>query len=278
MKTYHDIQGDGGSDVIGQVKARQQAIDTALAGVRHVLAVGSGKGGVGKSTVTSGLARSFQRRGWRVAVLDGDLNGPCQARLLGVEGQPWVPGEGGLSMPRSAEGIGVVSFGSLLPEAQPLDFDSVSKGEEHTWRATREFAMLAQLLGSMRWGELDLLLFDLPPGSERTVQFADFLGARASFVLVTIPSDLSRGVVARSISALRASGGRLLGYVENMAGYYCHGCGQVKPLFPSAGPPLKTDKLGEIPFDPEWASTDDGVSPGLEATAQQIHDLLEASS
>lgn len=276
MKTYQDIQGDGGSDFVGQIEARQQAIEKALSRVRCVLAIGSGKGGVGKSTVTTGLARTLRRRGLRIAVLDGDLNGPCQARLLGVEGRPWLPGDDGLLMPRSLEGIGVVSFGSLLNEAQPLDFDSVSQGEAHTWRTTREFTLLAQLLGSVDWGELDMLLLDLPPGSERTVQFAEFIGPRAAFALVTIPSDLSRGVVARSISALQACGGRLLGYIENMSGYYCHGCGEVKPLFPSNELELQATRLGQIPFDPALAQVGvDTATEPLEATADRILESLE---
>lgn len=280
MKSYQDIQGDGGSDFVGQVEARQQAIGQALRDVGRVVAIGSGKGGVGKSTVTCGLARTLRRRGLRVAVLDGDLNGPCQARLLGVEGRPWLPGEKGLLMPRSAEGIGVVSFGSLLTEAQPLDFDSVSQGDAHTWRATREFTLLAQLLGSVDWGELDILLLDLPPGSERTVQFADFMGARTAFVLVTIPSDLARGVVARSISALQASGGRLLGVVENMSGYYCRGCDEVKPLFPTAELQLQATQLGRIPFDPAVAAAvvdADSAADAFEATADRLLESLEST-
>lgn len=256
MKNYHDIIGDGGSNVVAQVESQQQAIQQALSDVRHLVAIGSGKGGVGKSTVTMALARALRREGHRVAVFDGDLNGPCQAQLAGLEVRPWIPTERGLEMPRSKEGIGVVSMGSLLEAARPMDFDSVASGEEQTWRGTREFAMLAQLLGAVHWGTLDFLLFDLPPGPERTRQFAQFLSTHAAtaFVLVTIPSDLSRGVVARSISALDESGGNLLGYVENMAGYYCRDCGAVRPLFPPSDIPLPIERLGAIPFDPYLAA------------------------
>ncbi len=263
MKSYHDIAGDGGSDVLGQVQARHRAIASALAGVGHLLAVGSGKGGVGKSTVTMALARSFARQGRRVAILDADFNGPCQARLCGLEGAPWVPGERGLVAPRRPDGIAVVSFGSLLAEAAPLAFETVSKGEQQTWRGTREFALLGQLLSAVDWGELDLLLVDLPPGAERTVQYAEYLApldapagratGRLAFVMVTVPSDLARGVVARSLSALEEAGGHLLGYVENMAGYLCRGCGAVRPLFPEPTVALDAPCLARLPFDPELA-------------------------
>jgi len=98
-------------------------------------------------------------------------------------------------------------------------------------------------------------MFDLPPGAERTVQYADFLGARTSFLLVTIPSEVSRGVVARSAAALSKAPNRLLGYVENMSGYYCRDCNAIKPLFaPSdASLSLEIPCLGTVPFDPELA-------------------------
>jgi ATP-binding protein involved in chromosome partitioning len=290
VKTYHDIAGDGGSDVLGQVAARQRAVLDALAGVRRILAVGSGKGGVGKSLVTFALARAFRRRGLRVAILDADLNGPSQARMAGLEGAPLVPKDGRLALPRRPDGIGVVSLGSLLPAGLPLAFDTVSRGEQQTWRATRELALLLQLLSSVRWGELDLLLVDLPPGAERTVQYAELLaplsgagpadaaeeagdagellaprsrggpadaafeaGERLAFVMVTVPSDVSRGVVARSLAALRETPAPLLGYVENMAGYSCSGCGEVRPLFPEPTVALDAPCLGRLPFDPALA-------------------------
>jgi len=272
VKSYGDIAGDGGSDVLGQVLAQRRSIADALAGVDRVLAVGSGKGGVGKSTLTMALAQALARDGAAVAILDADFNGPTQAHMAGLTGAPWVPGDDGrLALPRRPDGLGVVSLGSLLGAAQELAFDTVSHGEQHTWRATREFALLGQLLASVEWGRLDALLFDLPPGAERTVQYAQFfeatLGAgRAEFLLVTIPSDLARGVVARSLTALTATGSPLLGYVENMAGYFCAGCGEVKPLFPPSATELDAPCLGRVPFDPELAALcDRGFPPAAAA-------------
>jgi ATP-binding protein involved in chromosome partitioning len=285
MKTYHDITGDGGSDVLGQVQALHRAIADALSGVDHLLAIGSGKGGVGKSTVTMALAQSFARRGRRVAILDADFNGPCQARLGGLEDSPWVPGERGLVPPRRSDGIAVVSFGSLLAESSPLAFETVSQGEQQIWRGTREFALLGQLLSAVDWGELDVLLFDLPPGAERTVQYAEYLApldapagrltGRLAFVMVTVPSDLARGVVARSLAALEGARGRLLGYVENMAGYFCRECGEVRPLFPEPTVELGAPCLARLPFDPELAELcDRGWPEGAESEAAHRADEL----
>jgi ATP-binding protein involved in chromosome partitioning len=270
MKTYFDIEGDGGSNVIGQVVAHKEAIGRALSGIDHLVAVGSGKGGVGKSTVTMALAQALAARGKKVAILDADFNGPTQAHLAGLGETPWVPGPDGLTLPRRPDGVGVLSLGSLLAPGGELRFVTVSSGEQQTWRGTREFAMLGQMLASVEWGKLDVLLFDLPPGAERTVQYAEFLGDRVAFVLVTVPSELARGVVARSVTALEGVAGvTTLGYVENMAGYYCRDCGEIKPLFPRrAATPLALPCLGEIPFDPELAALCDRGWP-----ADAIRDL-----
>lgn len=267
MKTYFDIQGDGGSGILGQVHAFHGAIAESLTGVRRRVAIGSGKGGVGKSSVTMALAQVLRRRGQTVAILDADFNGPCQAQLAGLQGVPWLPGERGLVLPHRRDGIGVVSFGSVLAEARPTEFESVSRGDEFTWRATKEFTVFGQLLASVEWGELDFLLLDLPPGAERTLQFAEFLGAGTVFVLVTIPSDLSRGVVARSITALEKTGAQVLGYVENMAGYLCPGCTEVRPLFPPSSVPLALPCLGSVPFDPQLAALCDRGWPEHETAA-----------
>jgi ATP-binding protein involved in chromosome partitioning len=305
VKRYHDIVGDGGSGVLEQVAEQRTRITDGLAGVRHLVAVGSGKGGVGKSTLTLHLAGALRARGLRIAILDADFNGPSQARMAGVQGALFVPGSHKVALPRTRNGIAVFSMGSLVPESEALEFESAAHGESHTWRATREFSLLGEILGSFEWGALDLLMFDLPPGAERTVQYADFLGPRTSFLLVTIPSEVARGVVARSVAALSKGPNRLLGYVENMSGYYCRDCNAIKPLFVSPessgvspepfdaaqGRPsgLEIPCLGSVPFDPELARHCDRGIPlaelpetpvgrALEHVAQQLLDSLESTT
>lgn len=284
MKRYHDIVGDGGSKVLEQVVEQRARITDALAGVRHLVAVASGKGGVGKSTLTLQLARALRTRGLRTGILDADFNGPSQARMAGVQGALFVPGRELVAVPRTPDGIAVFSMGSLIPETQALDFESAAAGETHTWRATREFALLGEILASFEWGALDLLLFDLPPGPERTVQYADFLGSRTSFVLVTIPSDVARGVVARSLAALSKDSRRVLGFIENMSGYYCRDCDAIKPLFASSTTTaLDIPCLGAVPFDPELArhcdigtpaSADSPVGRAFDRIADRLLDSL----
>jgi ATP-binding protein involved in chromosome partitioning len=299
MKTYHDIVGDGGSRVLEQVVEQRNRVAEGLAGVRHLVAVGSGKGGVGKSTLTLQLANALRARGLRIGILDADFNGPSQARMAGIQSAVFVPPPspkgfgvaGGIqkvALPRTTTGIGVFSMGSLIPESEALDFESAAHGESHTWRATREFALLGEILASVEWGSLDVLLFDLPPGAERTVQYADYLGSRTSFLLVTIPSEVSRGVVARSVAALAKGSHRVLGYVENMSGYYCHGCRSIKPLFASGGSStLALPCLGTVPFDPELARhcdlgtpltglPDTPVGEALDHVADRLLEMLES--
>lgn len=278
MKAYHDIAGDGGSRILEQVVEQRARIAEALSGVRHVLAVGSGKGGVGKSTLTFQLAAALRAQGLEIAVLDADFNGPSQARMAGVTDAFPVPGrDARAALPRTRDGIAVFSMGSLVPEGQAVDFDTVSSGESHTWRATKEFAVLGEVLSGFEWGRRDVLLVDLPPGAERTFQYAEFLGPATAFLIVTIPSELSLGVVARSLAALARTPNRVLGYVLNMDGYWCEECGEVKPLFPNAGAAeLPVPCLGRVPFDPALARSCDEGTPLAHATASTTFPFLRA--
>ena len=288
-RTYYDIVGDGGSDVLGQVERQRGRIDESLYGVRHQIAVASGKGGVGKSTLSRHLASAMARHGWETAILDADLNGPTQARLGSVGSAPPVPGPRGLVLPRSRDGVGVLSLGAYIPESSSVEFESVAKGESYTWRATREFTLMSEILAGVEWGTLDVLVFDLPPGAERTVQFAEFLGPEVAFVLVTLPSALASGVVARSVTALDTTRNRLLGHVLNMDGYACAGCGEVRPLFPSGETtPLDTERLGSIPFDPQLAQLSDrggsldempesAAAQAIDNLARKLMNILESA-
>ena len=294
MRSYSQIVGDGGSGVAEQIAELESNIARRMSTIRHVVAIGSGKGGVGKSTLTRQLAAVLAATGKRVGILDADLNGPSQALLGGVRDLPPLPGAEGLLVPRSREGVQILSAGSLLGEGVALDWPSVAPGSSHVWRATREFANLAELLGAVHWGPLDVLLVDLPPGPERTAQFAEFLGANTAVMLVSIPSALARGVVARSLDALRPLPNRLLGYVENMSGYACAGCGEVRPLFPEEpdAPELGLRCLGRVPFDPELArlcdrgvavtelpsGTGGPVLEALQAVAAELWRQLEEAS
>ena len=256
MKKYKDIVGDGGSNIVGQVEAQQVRLRERLAGVRAVVAVVSGKGGVGKSSVTAGLACAWALGGARVGVLDADLNGPTMAKMLGVRGQRLPFTADGVEPPRTTLGVKVMSMDLLLPsDAAPLTWDAATQDEAHTWRGTMEANALREFLADTSWGELDLLLLDLPPGTDRLVTIASLVPRLAGSVVVTIPSDVSHLVVRKSITVAAQTRAPVLGLVENMAGLFPGP--DAAALARDAGIPL----LGRVPFDPALAAACDRGTP-----------------
>ena len=284
MKKYRDIVGDGGSNIVGQVEAQQRRLVARLEAVRAIVAVVSGKGGVGKSSVTANLAGAFALGGARVGVLDADLNGPTMATMLGVRGRTLMLGDGGVEPPAGALGIRVMSMDLLLADdATPLTWDAPSQAEAHTWRGTMEANALREFLADTAWGALDVLLLDLPPGTDRLATIAGLLPRLTGTVIVTIPSDVSRLVVRKSITVARQAPAPVLGLIENMAGLFPGPGGE--GLARDAGVPF----LGAVPFDPALAAAADRGEPyvavapqapaarALAAIAAGLRDALVAS-
>ncbi len=267
MKKYRDIVGDGGSNIVGQVEAQQSRLRARLATVRRIVAIVSGKGGVGKSSVTANLAAALARKGSAVGVLDADLNGPSIAKMLGVRGRTLKLTGGGVEPPQTAQGIRVMSMDLLLPsDDTPLTWDATSQAESHIWRGNMEANALREFLADTVWGSLDILLLDLPPGSERLSTVAGLVPSLSGTVLVTIPAEVSHLVVKKSITLAKATPAPILGLVENMAGYVCEKCGAVGALFPGAGGEALAAEfgipfLGRVPFDPRLAAAADGGVP-----------------
>ena len=256
MKRYRDIAGDGGSNIVGQVEAQQARLVARLKDVRAIVAVVSGKGGVGKSSLTANLAGAFALTGVRVGVLDADLNGPTMAKMLGVRGRTLVVGPDGVEPPAGALGIRVMSMDLLLADdATPLTWDAPSQAEAHTWRGTMEANALREFLADTKWGALDVLLVDLPPGTDRLATIAGLVPSLAGTVVVTIASDVSRLIVRKSITVAQQTKAAVLGVVENMAGMFPGPGGET--LAREAGVPF----LGRVPFDPALAAAADRGEP-----------------
>ena len=256
MKRYRDIAGDGGSDIVGQVEAQQQRLAARLRDVHAIVAVVSGKGGVGKSSVAANLAGAFARTGARVGVLDADLNGPSMATMLGVRGRTLVVGAAGVEPPLGALGIRVMSMDLLLADdATPLTWQAPTQAEAYTWRGAMEANALREFLADTAWGALDVLFIDLPPGSDRLATVVGLLPALAGTVVVTIPSDVSRLVVRKSITVAQGLKAPVLGVIDNMAGMFPGPGGEA--LAREAGVPF----LGSVPFDPALAEAADRGEP-----------------
>lgn len=256
MKRYGDIPGDGGSNVVGQVQAQQERLRRRLGEIRHVVAIVSGKGGVGKSTLTASLASALALTDWRVGALDADLNGPTLAKMLGVRGGRLAMSGDAVTPPVSALGIKVMSMDLLLPSDEtPLTWSAPTQQEAHTWRGTMEAQALREFLADTDWGALDALLLDLPPGTDRLATVASLVPKLAGTILVTLPSDVSHLVVKKSITVARQVGAPVLGLIENMAGLF--GGPDAAEMAAEAGVPF----LGRIPFDRALALAADRGDP-----------------
>jgi len=263
VKRYRDIAGDGGSDVAGQVGAQLARLRRRLEPIRFIVAVVSGKGGVGKSTITGGLACAFVLDGWRVAVLDADLNGPSMAKILGARGGRLQVVDNEIEPPLGILGVRVMSMDLLLPsDAAPLVWDAPTQAEAHTWRGTMEANAIREFLADTKWGALDVLVLDLPPGTDRLATVVSLVPGLAGTVLVTIPSDLSQLIVRKSITVARGAGVPVLGLVENMAGLFPGP--DAEALAREAGIPF----LGAVPFDRELALAADRGEPFVQLKAE----------
>ncbi|KAJ3056464.1 Nucleotide-binding protein 2 [Rhizophlyctis rosea] len=225
--------------------------ETALSRVKHIVLVLSGKGGVGKSTVTTELALSLVEQGKKVGVLDVDLTGPSVPRMFGLDGHQihqassgWVP-----VYADESKNLAVMSIGFLLQ----------NKDDAVVWRGPKKNAMIKQFLQEVAWGELDYLLIDTPPGtSDEHISVAEYLkeynpdGA----VIVTTPQAVSLADVRKELSFCRKVKIPILGVVENMSGFVCPHCTECSDLFSKGGgeamaAEYNVEFLGRVPIDPQ---------------------------
>ena len=267
MKTYHDIPTDGGSNIVAQVTEQADRVQARMASVRHVIAVMSGKGGVGKSSLTVNLAAALALGQQAVGILDADINGPSIAKMTGVRGHSLHGGTTGMQPALSALGIKVMSIDLFLPQDDtPVLWDAPTQKDAYTWRGMMEMAALRELLGDTEWGALDVLLIDLPPGTDKLPNLVDLLPQLAGTIIVTIPSGVSQFVVAKSITMAKdILKTPVIGLVENMTAYVCAHCGEEEVLFPVGSVEALAEAhevplLGRIPFDPRLAlAADEGA-------------------
>ncbi len=218
-----------------------QAGPLRVAGVDRILAIASGKGGVGKSTVSSNLAVALARAGRRVGLLDADIYGPSQPRMMGVSKRPASP-DGKIIIPLQAHGVTMMSIGLMLKEDEAV-----------VWRGPMLMGALQQLLNQVAWGELDVLIVDLPPGTgdvQLTLcQKTHVTGA----IIVSTPQDVALLDARRAIDMFGKLKTPILGLIENMSTYICPNCGHEEHIFGHGGVAAEAAKLrapflGEIPL------------------------------
>ena len=220
---------------IGQHPTPQQGGPQKLSGIDRIIAVASGKGGVGKSTVSSNLAVALARQGRRVGLLDADIYGPSQPRMMGVNRRPASP-DGKIIEPIVAHGVTMMSIGLMLKEDEAV-----------IWRGPMIMGALQQLLGQVAWGELDVLIIDLPPGTgdiQLTLcQRTQLTGA----LVVSTPQDVALLDARKALDMFQKLKTPVLGLIENMSTFCCPNCGHETQIFGHGGVRAEAEKLG-LPF------------------------------
>ena len=242
-------------------QSTSQGLHRNLTGVKHIVAVGSGKGGVGKSSVSSNLAVALKVLGAEVGLMDADIYGPSQPGMLGAgEARPGTMDN--QILPISRHGIRFISMGWLMDGNSPV-----------IWRAPMAMKMIQQFIGSVVWGDLDYLLIDLPPGTG-DVQLTLAQQARLSgAVIVTTPQDVALGVTIKGLKMFQQVNVPIIGIIENMSGFTCGHCGEKTAIFKEGGGASMAAEfgvpyLGSIPLDLEIMNCGDDGTPIMEKSPQ----------
>lgn len=239
---------------IGQHPTPQQGGPQRVTGVDRIIAIASGKGGVGKSTVSSNLAVALARQGRRVGLLDADIYGPSQPRMMGVSKRPASP-DGKTIIPLQAHGVTMISIGLMLKEDEAV-----------VWRGPMIMGALQQLITQVEWGKLDVLIVDLPPGTgdiQLTLcQRTHLTGA----IVVSTPQDVALLDARKALDMFQKLKTPVLGLIENMSTYVCPNCGHEEHIFGHGGVRAEAGKLGlpflgEIPLSLEVRVAGDAGAP-----------------
>ena len=274
VTALEQIAGDG--NVTGLVTAHEekrppdlkigrhptpQAGPEKIPGVNSIIAIASGKGGVGKSTVSANLAVALAQAGKRVGLLDADVHGPSQPRMLGVSQRPASP-DGKTIIPLKNHGVTMMSIGLMVGEDQAV-----------IWRGPMLMGALQQMLGQVQWGTLDVLIIDLPPGTGDVQLSLCQKTAITGAVVVSTPQDVALLDARKAINMFAKLNAPILGMIENMSSYICPNCGDEAHIFGHGGAHAEADKLGfpflgEIPLDLEIRLTSDAGTPVVAAAPE----------
>ncbi len=212
-----------------------EARGLVLPGVEAIVAVASGKGGVGKSTLTTNLALALRRQGLRIGILDADIYGPSQPRLMGISGRPQVI-DGNRIRPMAGYGVKVMSIGFMVDEERPM-----------IWRGPMVQGALEQLLRDVEWGDLDVLLVDMPPGTgDVQLTMSQRVPLRGA-VIVSTPQDIALLDARKGLNMFRRVEVPVLGFIENMSWFACPKCGERTEIFAHGGAE-RTAAAMQVPF------------------------------
>lgn len=240
-----------------EMQEQEKRLKIRMAKIKNKLAVLSGKGGVGKSTITANLAIALARKGHTVGVLDVDIHGPSIPKILGIRGRELAAGPPGIFPAKGPLDIGVVSMDFLLPDDEtPV-----------IWRGPMKMGAIRQFLADVVWGDLDFLLIDLPPGTgDEPLSIMQLIPDINGILIVTAPSEVSQIVVKRAIGFTRELHVPLVGIIENMSGFVCPKCGAESDILGTGGGQKISEQLGvpflgKIPIDQRICADSDRGTP-----------------
>ncbi len=236
-----------------------------IPGIKQIIAVASGKGGVGKSTTACNLALGLARLGLKIGVLDADLFGPSMPRLFGLNGRPDLSADGTALQPLEKYGVKVMSIGFLAEDGAAI-----------VWRGPMVMSALTQLLREVAWGELDVLVVDMPPGTGDAQLTMAQTVPLAGAVIVSTPQDLALIDARRGVAMFQQVRVPLLGIVENMSYFLCPQCGARSDIFAHGGARKESERLGvpflgEVPLDMAIRETSDDGRPIVVSAPESAH-------
>jgi ATP-binding protein involved in chromosome partitioning len=244
-------------------EARQAKNSAPVPGIKSIIAVASGKGGVGKSTTSVNLAISLAKLGQKVGILDADIYGPSMPRLMGIKDQPTVNGK--ILSPLEGHGIKVMSMGFLVDEETPM-----------IWRGPMVISALNQMLREVAWGNLDILVVDMPPGTGDAQLTMSQNVPLAGAVIVSTPQDIALIDARKGLNMFRKVDVPILGIIENMSTFICPKCGEISEIFGHGGARDEAERvgvpfLGEVPLHMAIRENSDSGTPIVTSEADGPH-------
>ena len=243
---------------------KEEKVEKVLeSNVKRFIAIGSGKGGVGKSTTSANIAIALKLEGYKVGLLDADVYGPSQPRMLGVSGRPASVG-GDMVAPLQNYGISLMSMGLLVPDDTAM-----------IWRGPMVQSALTQMLNSVAWGDLDVIVIDLPPGTgDIQISLAQQVNL-AGAIIVSTPQDIALLDVVKALTMFQKANVPVLGMIENMSYWSCPDCGRIDHIFGEGGVKAEAKKrkielLGEIPISVDVRKSSDAGIPIIISEPESI--------
>ncbi len=248
-----------------------ELIEKTLKKIKYKIAILSGKGGVGKSTISANIALYLAKKGYKTGIMDVDFHGPSVPRILGISEDKAELTDGKIISVKVGENLKVLSLGNIIPDIK----------EAVIWRGPVKISLIKQFIEYSDWEELDYLIVDCPPGTgDEPLSILQLLGADTGVIILTTPQKVAVDDVRRSITFCNRVGNPVLGLIENMSGFICSKCGNIENIFGEGGGEklaleMHIPFLGKLPLDANVVKNSDSGLPIFENTSQPVMDAFD---